>query len=67
MVDVPASTALRYHLGVRQGGTHRVICGLCPSGVDVLDVGCASGYLGLTVGPSRACRAARTRKFVNSI
>jgi 2-polyprenyl-3-methyl-5-hydroxy-6-metoxy-1,4-benzoquinol methylase len=55
VVDVPASTALRYHLGVRQGGTHRVICGLCPSGVDVLDVGCASGYLGLKLS-ERGCR-----------
>jgi 2-polyprenyl-3-methyl-5-hydroxy-6-metoxy-1,4-benzoquinol methylase len=42
-------------LGVRQGGTHRVICGLCPSGVDVLDVGCASGYLGLKLS-ERGCR-----------
>jgi 2-polyprenyl-3-methyl-5-hydroxy-6-metoxy-1,4-benzoquinol methylase len=55
VVDVPAFTGLRYHMGVRRGGTHRLICDLCPSGADILDVGCASGYLGLELN-ERGCR-----------
>jgi len=38
--------ALRYRFGVRPGGTHQVILALIPERCTVLDVGCASGYLG---------------------
>src|SRR5437763_16855741 len=36
----------RYQLDPRPGGTQLVIASLIPPQSDVLDVGCASGYLG---------------------
>ena len=49
------TTALRYRFGVRPGGTHQVILGLIPANCAVLDVGCASGYLGVALS-RRGCR-----------
>jgi len=40
------SKALKYSKGTKPGGTTSAILGACPKGTDVLDVGCASGYLG---------------------
>jgi len=40
------SKVLKYSKGTKPGGTTSVILGACPKGTDVLDVGCASGYLG---------------------
>jgi 2-polyprenyl-3-methyl-5-hydroxy-6-metoxy-1,4-benzoquinol methylase len=37
---------LKYSKGTKPGGTNSVIVGACPTGTEVLDVGCASGYLG---------------------
>ena len=37
---------LKYSKGTKRGSTTRIICEACPKGTDVLDVGCASGYLG---------------------
>lgn len=56
MRTVPNQTsALRYRYGVHPGGTHQVILGLIPPDSAVLDVGCASGYLGLELS-RRGCR-----------
>ena len=46
---------LKYSKGIKPGGTSSVIVGACPKGTDVLDVGCASGYLGADLR-SRGCR-----------
>jgi 2-polyprenyl-3-methyl-5-hydroxy-6-metoxy-1,4-benzoquinol methylase len=37
---------LKYSLGTKKGGTHGIILKLSCDGTKVLDVGCASGYLG---------------------
>lgn len=38
--------ATRYRLDLRKGGTQATLLGLVPPGTTVLDLGCASGYLG---------------------
>ena len=46
MNDEFDSKVLKYSKGTKPGGTNSVILKACPKGTDVLDVGCASGYLG---------------------
>jgi len=46
---------LKYSKGTKPGGTNSVIVEACPKGTDVLDVGCASGYLGEEL-KRRGCR-----------
>jgi methionine biosynthesis protein MetW len=38
------------------GGTHRTLVSLIDPGIRVLDVGCASGYLGAALHHEKACR-----------
>ena len=45
----------QYRLDARPGGTHQVILSLIPENCAVLDVGCASGYLGVELA-RRGCR-----------
>jgi 2-polyprenyl-3-methyl-5-hydroxy-6-metoxy-1,4-benzoquinol methylase/glycosyltransferase involved in cell wall biosynthesis len=47
--------ASRYARNRRRYGTHEVVLGLVPDGARVLDVGCASGYLGAALA-ERGCR-----------
>jgi 2-polyprenyl-3-methyl-5-hydroxy-6-metoxy-1,4-benzoquinol methylase len=48
-------SASRYARNRRRHGTHEVVLGLVPDGARVLDVGCASGYLGTALA-ERGCR-----------
>jgi SAM-dependent methyltransferase len=47
--------ASRYARNWRRHGTHEVVLGLVPDGARVLDVGCATGYLGAALA-ERGCR-----------
>jgi 2-polyprenyl-3-methyl-5-hydroxy-6-metoxy-1,4-benzoquinol methylase len=50
-----ASGACRYHRNTRRYGTHEVLLRNVPAGSAVLDVGCATGYLGEALA-ARRCR-----------
>ncbi len=47
MQNRPGPSVLKYQKGIRSGSSTNVIIGQCRSNSDVLDVGCASGYLGV--------------------
>jgi 2-polyprenyl-3-methyl-5-hydroxy-6-metoxy-1,4-benzoquinol methylase len=47
--------ATRYRRNYARRGTHETLLAFVPAGVDVLDVGCATGYLGTTL-MERGCR-----------
>ena len=40
------SNPLKYQKGTKRGSSTNIVVGACPVNSDVLDVGCASGYLG---------------------
>jgi 2-polyprenyl-3-methyl-5-hydroxy-6-metoxy-1,4-benzoquinol methylase len=50
------SGACRYRRNTHRYGTHEVILGHVPAGSTVLDVGCATGYLGAALA-AHGCRA----------
>jgi 2-polyprenyl-3-methyl-5-hydroxy-6-metoxy-1,4-benzoquinol methylase len=49
------SGSTRYRRNTRRYGAHEVIVRSVPAGSTVLDVGCATGYLGMTLN-ARGCR-----------
>jgi 2-polyprenyl-3-methyl-5-hydroxy-6-metoxy-1,4-benzoquinol methylase len=46
---VTSAVETRYRRNYAKRGTHGTLLALVPPGVDVLDVGCATGYLGTTL------------------
>jgi 2-polyprenyl-3-methyl-5-hydroxy-6-metoxy-1,4-benzoquinol methylase len=55
LAEPPREAASRYARNRRRHGTHEVVLSLVPDGSRVLDVGCATGYLGAALA-KRGCR-----------